>query len=264
MRLFVTASSWLLLDNLLKKARLPFGILVASSDNSVLNHEGENMISFFEREHLEPLEKKAMSGNAEDQILFAEGLWKYSCYFEALDWYTKASDQGHAEAQLRLGEIYYSGLKFRGDNYKLGFNFNMPEKISQDYKKAFNLFKKSAKQGNAEAQNKLGNCYFNGEGVAENKKEAIKWYVKSAKQNFRNAQYNLAVCYEEGEGVERDDKKSFEWYLKAAEQGDADAQFETGERYYAGKGTKQDYAKAEKWFLNAYKNGYRARNKILR
>lgn len=212
------------------------------------------MILDFKYVHLKSFGERAMSGKAEDQFEFAKELWKYRCYFEAFDWYIKASDQGYADAQLRLGDIYLRGIEQEeGDYYNYGSR--RKEGIKKDYKKAFNLFKKSAKQGNAEAQNKLGNCYMYGEGVAENKKEAVKWYIKSAKQNYRNAQYNLAVCYEDGEGVEKNEKKSFEWYLKAAEQGDSDAQFKVGKYYFSGKGTEQDYKNAEKWFLSVWKSG---------
>ena len=55
-------------------------------------------------------------------------------------------------------------------------------------------YRKSADQGNAQAQYKLGNCYYFGHGVSENKQEAVKWYRQSADQGNAEAQYDLGQC----------------------------------------------------------------------
>lgn len=44
--------------------------------------------------------------------------------------------------------------------------------------------KAKAEQGLAEAQNKLGDCYYNGEGLAQDYIEAVKWYRKAAEQGM--------------------------------------------------------------------------------
>ena len=46
---------------------------------------------------------------------------------------------------------------------------------------------------------------------------------KSAEQGNPEAQYNLAVCYFNGEGVTRDEAEAMRWFLKAAEQGNVNA-----------------------------------------
>jgi TPR repeat protein len=40
----------------------------------------------------------------------------------------------------------------------------------------------SAKKGNAEAQRRLGACFYFGHGVAKNRQEAIRWYRLAAEQ----------------------------------------------------------------------------------
>ena len=52
-----------------------------------------------------------------------------------------------------------------------------------------------------------------------NYKKAFEWYKKAAKQGFAKAQYNLGIMYQNGQGVDVNYKKAFEWYEKAAEQG---------------------------------------------
>ena len=54
-------------------------------------------------------------------------------------WYCKAAEQGRPIAQLNLGNCYHDG-----------------KGILQDYNKAYEYYKKSAEQGNADAQTKLG------------------------------------------------------------------------------------------------------------
>ena len=70
--------------------------------------------------------------------------------------------------------------------------------------KAVKWYRKAAEQDHADAQTKLGVCYFSGEGVAKDFAEAAKWYRKAAEQGHANAQYNLGVCYDNGRGVAKD------------------------------------------------------------
>ena len=52
---------------------------------------------------------------------------------------------------------------------------------------------RAAEQGDADAQNKLGDMYYDGEGVARDYAEARRWYRKAAEQGFADAQYNLRL-----------------------------------------------------------------------
>lgn len=73
---------------------------------------------------------------------------------------------------------------------------------------------KSAKKGDAKAQNNLGFCYEKGEGVKQDYEEAVYWLIKSAEQGYAYAQYNLGLCYQTGKGVTKDDTKAVYWYTK--------------------------------------------------
>ncbi len=52
-----------------------------------------------------------------------------------------------------------------------------------------------AKSGNAEAQYRLGNCYYNGEGVNQDYYEAFRWFKASAEQGNARDQNNPVDCY---------------------------------------------------------------------
>ena len=130
----------------------------------------------------------------------------------------------------------------------------------------------SAEQGYWQAQNKLGDIYYNQapnnskisyynhEGVNKNYEEAVKWYRKAAEQGYAIAQYNLATCYYNGfikpiHGSGRDYTSAIKWYRKAAEQGLDLAQLMLGECYSLGRGVELNYEESIKWYHKAAEQG---------
>jgi TPR repeat protein len=172
-------------------------------------------------------------------------------YADAVKWYRKAAEQGHAEAQYWLGRCYFDG---RG--------------ITRDRAEAIKWWRKAAEQGHAGAQYWLGLCYEKGQGVSKDFAEAAKWYRKAAEQGNVYAQFNLGRCYEKGQGVSKDLAEAAKWYRKAAEQGHAEAQYNLGFCYEFGKGVTQDYTEAVKWYRKAAEQGHseakRCVNALLR
>lgn len=82
-------------------------------------------------------------------------------------------------------------------------NVNADDSVSapQDYKAAAARNRKAAEQGDANAQNNLGEMYQNGQGVIQDYKEAVTWYRKAAGQGHASAQNNLGGMYKTGQGV---------------------------------------------------------------
>ena len=77
--------------------------------------------------------------------VYRDYYWKYDPYpsveiFICCEWYRLAAEQGDAEAQCGLGEMYYGG-----------------EGVPQDYAEAIKWWKLAAKQGHEEAQYNLDN-----------------------------------------------------------------------------------------------------------
>ena len=120
-------------------------------------------------------------------------------YTEAVKWFRKAAEQGHAKAQCKLGWCYGS--------YGTGIH---------DGSEALKWFRKAAEQGYAEAQCKLGSYYFHGLCVKQDYVEAAQWYHKAAEQGDHQAQGMLAMLYEEGWGVKKDKIKAKYWRHKAS------------------------------------------------
>ena len=134
--------------------------------------------------------------------------------------------------------------------------------VTKDYAKAVEWYRKAAEQGNATAQNSLGICYYDGNGVTKDYAKAVEWYTKAAEQGHVWGQDNLGDCYYSGKGVTQDYAKAVEWYRKAAEQGNSDAQANLSRMYYTGKGVAKNDAVAKEWYNKALKNGYDEGNLI--
>ncbi len=77
-------------------------------------------------------------------------------YAEAVKWYQKAAEQGHAGAQNNLGVCYEYG-----------------EGVKQDYAEAVKWYQKAAQQGNVNAMRNLARCYRHGHGVEKNNVKAV-------------------------------------------------------------------------------------------
>ena len=130
----------------------------------------------------------------------------------------------------------------------LGELYRTGRGVAQDYAAAGSWYRKAAEQGEALAQTNLGFMYANGLGVAKDYAAEMFWNRKAADQDSAQAQHNLGVMYENGHGVAQDYAAAVHWYRKAAEQGLATAQFNLGLMYFNGQGVPQDNVQAHKWF----------------
>jgi len=125
----------------------------------------------------------------------------------AFEWFRKAAERGHAEAQYIVGQHYENG-----------------EGVKKDEKEAFEWFKKAADQGNANAQYKVGLYYENGICGKKDGKTAIEWFHKAASHDQSGVDYltvasrallEIAKCYYLGNGVKKDYAAAFEFFIWA-------------------------------------------------
>ena len=80
--------------------------------------------------------------------------------------------------------------------------------------------RRSADQGFAEGQWRLGHYYESGLGVREDDTEAAHWYRLAAEQGYAPAQHSLGLLYAEGYGVPKDLALAYMWnHLSASQQG---------------------------------------------
>lgn len=122
---------------------------------------------------------------------------------------------------------------------------------SAQYAKAVGFYLIAAKKGNAPAQYKLGEMYYNGRGVDKNYRLAMKWYKHAANYGNSNAQYNLGHMYYEGIGTTRDLTLAHKWYKASALHGDARGKVSLGYMYLRGKAVQRNIKEAIKWLDSA-------------
>ncbi len=203
----------------------------------------------------------AERGNA-----FAQS-WVASSYFagrgvepneaEALKWLRAAAEQGDTSSMETLGVQLLVRDRQESDKWKKASETTkVSQKVTRENEEAASLFRAAAAQGNAVAQEVLGDLYSSGRGVPEDNAQAALWYRKAADSGNASAQSSLGSFYENGYGVPQSDSEALYWYRKAADAGFADAQAFVGEYYEKGKGVQKSLAEALKWYRRAAEGGY--------
>ena len=125
-------------------------------------------------------------------------------YKQAFYWYKKAAEQGLAQAQDNIGNMYEKG-----------------QGVSQNYKQAFYWYKKAAEQGLATAQYSVGLMYNKGQGVPQTYKQAFYWFKKAAEQGNASAQTEVGLMYFLGRGVPRNFIQAYVWFNLSSSDGGA-------------------------------------------
>ena len=193
------------------------------------------------------------------------------------EWYLKAAEQGHLNAQVALGDLYYNGkmgndlrancIAWYTRAAKQGHPdakvrladaiVNYPQAAKENSLDPVQLLRESAKAGNLEAQLQLALRYQHGDGVENSPVDAFLWMQAAAKHDARissraaEAKYRLAVMYETGTGVTKDQTNAYELYQEAAildHTGSPDAQFRLGQMCEKGEGVPQDDLQAAIWY----------------
>lgn len=113
-------------------------------------------------------------------VMYFKGEGVKADRLQGLEYFKKAAEQGHMNAQFILGTMYDKG-----------------EDVLQDRTLAARWYRKAADQGHAQAQFNLGLMYTNGEGVEKDRKQAVVWLNKAANQGHKGAGKLLGVMGEE-------------------------------------------------------------------
>jgi hypothetical protein len=138
---------------------------------------------------------------------------------------------------------------------KLGQLYASGRGVPQDYATARRWFEKAAAQGHGWALNQLGQLSADGLGVPQDYKKAREWWELAAAHGVAQAQYNLGQLYANGRGGPQDYAAARGWYEKAAVQGNAWAQAQLGQLFANGRGVSQDLTTARRWYEKAAAQG---------
>jgi hypothetical protein len=147
-------------------------------------------------------------------------------YQTALGLWQPLADQGNADAQYFIGEMYEDG-----------------HGVKQDDTEAMKWLQKAADQGDDAAQYAVAVGYSSGNGVKQDFAEAFKWFQKVADKGDKAARFDVASAYHDGRGVKQDLVQAYMWCSLAAAAGDAMAGAMIGD--YATNMTPEQIAEAK-------------------
>ena len=208
-------------------------------------------------------------------VIFDEGgLGTHPSARKAAGFLEQAANRGVAEAQRRLGLLYYEGrglgrdlalatkwLQLASDQgdaeAQHGLACCLEGRKHASWKSALFWYRKAAEQGHVESQRKIGNHLLSGDHTRKNVGEAVNWYRKAAERSDARAQFALGELYEHGanEIVEQSDIEAMRWYRKAADQHLPEAQYAMGCCLEEGRGVRRNNSEAAWWYLLAAKQG---------
>lgn len=183
---------------------------------------------------------KAGNGDATAQNLVGQWCYEGTCgqqkdYRQALQWWTKAAQQDHADAIANMAKCYQLGHGTDRDStmaiglYQAAVKKGCTTVIPQHEAMA-------AKTGNAFSCMLLFDCYQRAIGVKRDQAKAQKYLAMTAEKGNATAQYQLALIYLNSQQAD----KAAQWMRKAAEADITGAKFYYGRMLLQGNGVVQD------------------------
>jgi len=171
-------------------------------------------------------------------IAYKEGYAVEHDFPEALYWFRKSADGGHA-----------------GSQYEMGLANERGNGVQKNEAEAARWYRIAADRGNAPANLSLGILYEEGRGVVRSDSEAANLYRRGNDLGNAHAGYLLGKLYEEGRGVPLSLSKAAEYYRKAGTAGHALSGYLLGKMYEEGRGIQKDAGEALYWYEKAGKLG---------
>ena len=124
---------------------------------------------------------KAQAGDVQAQFnlgsAYDSGIGVAANSAEAEKWYRRAAEAGHAEAQNSLGSL----LQTR-----------------KDYSEAYSWYGRAAAQGHVFGTHNLAYLIDLGLGVTQDRRKAVELYMRAAEQGWAESMWNLANTYGAG------------------------------------------------------------------
>ena len=167
------------------------------------------------------LKQEAEGGNARAQNELARHYWIGKLvekdFGKAVEWWTKACQNGYACGAFNLAMAYYLE---KGANKDCAKAVEWWKKAAQKEGTVKSVasadsWKRRADRGCVFSQTELGWIYYKGEGVEQDYSKSVEWWTKAAEQEFYPAQLGLGWAYYNGNGVPKDQDKAIELWSKA-------------------------------------------------
>ena len=188
---------------------------------------------------LKEVVRVAKNNGAESKYLAGISFEKEEKYREAFRWFLESANDGHIEAQIKIGDYYANGIF-----------------IKQDFQKSVLWYTRASTYGNTEALIKLANLYKDGLGTEKDLKLAFDLYYRaSATSDDPDALYQLALMAKHGQGTEKDEQSAFVWFKKASDLRHIKAMVNVGYCYANGCGVEKSPSLAVEYYQLAASEG---------
>lgn len=122
----------------------------------------------------------------------------------AIDWYSRAAEQGQVAAQYALARIFLDEPEYRNPD------------------RALKWMRRSADLGYSRAQYGLALMFYDGRHFEKDHERSIEWARKAADQGEGNGFNIIGLIYEHGASVDADHDRAMEYFEEAAERGSVD------------------------------------------
>ncbi|MBL6734397.1 MAG: sel1 repeat family protein [Shewanellaceae bacterium] len=170
--LLAWSSAWMV------QAQTLEGTLLVNNQAAAQQHYNEAQVKLINR--------KQRSDNVKDAILLLH----------------KAAELGHADAQVKLGKLYSTGIDAP---------VNIPSAVF--------WLTKAAASDHPEGLYQLAVFYHKGIGVPKSQAKAIDLWERGAKLSHGHSQLQLALAYSFGDGTNRNYAHAYAWAYVAAKNG---------------------------------------------
>lgn len=238
------------------------------------------LLNLVHSDHDKPLESNLSSittANYFIGLFYFYGLtgMKEADYGKAVEYFQKAAENGHGDAQCSLGLILYYGIQkaeIREDR-KSAMIWFYRASIDSDHPRGHWLLGKSIYEGmfyddiagianiHYEQQTTTNTSGIVNDAKTRNFAEAAKLFEKAAKHDVSEAIHQLGVMYEYGLiAVHKEEtekyKNAIENYKRAAELGYVESFYHLGLMYAYGRGTTLNYTIAAEYFRQGAMNNH--------
>ena len=224
-----------------------------------------------EKQSMKALEELIAAGNHDAEYEMAwrwhdkEDGSKTANRAEAVKWFQKAANAGHAKAQRVLGHWLRDGYNIQRDldaaifwlraaaenqegtaHYLLGECYEHGIGVEKNAEKAFSWYEKGAALQNAKCQFARAHCMLRGWGTTQDVDTAVFEFQKLDLQQMAKATWALGTYYKQS-----DPKKALSYFQKAADLNFPQAQYDLALYYEKGEYLAQDPQLAEKLIKKA-------------
>ncbi len=158
------------------------------------------------------------------QIKAGKGLSDVLAYAAPPPPLLRAAENGDAEAQWSIAQLYFAGHILHEEKRNPGFGWR----------------ERAAESGSPAAQAALGEALRSGMGYPKDAARALRWLARAAAQNHPHAAYLAGLMHRDGEGTAKNDKEAARLLGLAVERGSKDAETPFGILLVEGRGIAAD------------------------